>query len=144
MLWRPHQRDTYTVYTTCEASDNLELQSCQVLSVFVNAETRLFQGNREVAEFAAAVWVFILDLIASPVGGLDPFSGTLDGGNLAPLLQRRFLTAPYPLFNIGVESLQKQICSNDGNLAPPQTEQLSMFKKGLQGFVVTSLKMLTM
>ena len=73
MLWRPHQRDTYTVYTTCEASDNLEPQSCQVLSVSVNAETRLFQGNREVAEFATAVWVFILDLIASLVGGLDPF-----------------------------------------------------------------------
>ena len=130
MLWRPHQRDTYTVYTTCEASDNLELQSCQVLSVSVNAETRLFQKNREVAEFATAVRVFILDLIASLVGGLDPFSGTVDGGNLAPLLQRRFLTAPYPFFNIGIESLQKQICSNDGNLAPPQTEQLSMLKRG--------------
>ena len=50
----------------------------------------------------------------------------MDGGNLAPLLQRRFLTAPYHLFNIAVESLQKQICFNDGNLAPPQTEQLSM------------------
>ena len=55
---------------------------------------------------------------------------TVDGGNLAPLLQRRFLTAPSPLFSIGVESLQKQICSNDGNLAPPQTEQLSMLKRG--------------
>ena len=54
----------------------------------------------------------------------------MDGGNLAPLLQRRFLTAPYPLFSIGVESLQKQICSNHGNLAPPQTEQLSMLKRG--------------
>ena len=53
-----------------------------------------------------------------------------DGGNLAPLLQRRFLTAPYPLLNIGIENLQKQICSNDGNLAPPQTEQLPMLKRG--------------
>ena len=55
---------------------------------------------------------------------------TVDGGNLAPLLPRRFLTAPYPSFNIGIESLQKQICSNDGNLAPPQTKQLSMLKRG--------------
>ena len=54
----------------------------------------------------------------------------MDGGNLAPLLQRRFLTAPYPLLNIGIENLQKQICSNDGNLAPPQTEQLSILKRG--------------
>ena len=56
-------------------------------------------------------------------------SSSVDGGNLAPLLPRRFLTAPYPLFNIGIESLQKQICSNDGNLAP-RTEQLSMLKGG--------------
>ena len=55
---------------------------------------------------------------------------SVDGGNLAPLLQRRFFTAPYPLLNIGIENLQKQICSNDGNLAPPQTEQLSMSKRG--------------
>ena len=55
---------------------------------------------------------------------------TVDGGNLAPLLQRKFFTAPYPLLNIGIENLQKQICSNDGNLAPPQTEQLSMLKRG--------------
>ena len=55
---------------------------------------------------------------------------SVDGGNLAPLLQRRFFTAPYPLLNIGIENLQKQICSNDGNLAPPQTEQLSMLKEG--------------
>ena len=55
---------------------------------------------------------------------------SVDGGNLAPLLQRRFLTALYPLLNIGIENLQKQICSNDGNLAPPQTEQLSMLKRG--------------
>ena len=55
---------------------------------------------------------------------------TVDGGNLAPLLQRRLFTAPYPLLNIGIENLQKQICSNDGNLAPPQTEQLSMLKRG--------------
>ena len=48
----------------------------------------------------------------------------------APLLQRRFLTAPYPLLNIDIEKLLKQICSNDGNLAPPQTEQLSMLKRG--------------
>ena len=41
-----------------------------------------------------------------------------------------FLTAPYPLFNIGIESLQKQICSHDGKLAPPQTEQMSMLKRG--------------
>ena len=54
----------------------------------------------------------------------------MDGGNLAALLQRRFLTAPYPLSNIAVESLQKQICFNDGNLAPPQTERLSMLKRG--------------
>ena len=55
---------------------------------------------------------------------------SVDGGNLAPLLQRKFFTAPYPLLNIGIENLQKQICSNDGNLAPPQTEQLSMLKRG--------------
>ena len=55
---------------------------------------------------------------------------SVDGGNLAPLLQCRFLTAPHPLFNIAVESLQKQICFNDGNLAPPQTEQLPMLKRG--------------
>ena len=55
---------------------------------------------------------------------------TVDGGNLAPLLQRRFFTAPYPLLNIGIENLQKQSCSNDGNLAPPQTVQLSMLKRG--------------
>ena len=54
----------------------------------------------------------------------------MDGGNLAPLLQRNFFTAPYPLLNIGIENLQKQICSNDGNLAPPQTEQLSILKRG--------------
>ena len=55
---------------------------------------------------------------------------SVDGGNLAPLLQRKFFTAPYPLLNIGIENLQKQICSNDGNLAPPQTGQLSMLKRG--------------
>ena len=55
---------------------------------------------------------------------------SVDGGNLAPLLQRRFFTAPYPLLNIGIENLQKQICSNDGNLAPPQTERLSMLTRG--------------
>ena len=54
----------------------------------------------------------------------------MDGGNLAPSLQRRCLSAPYPLFNIGTESPGKQVCANDGNLAPPQTEQLSMLKKG--------------
>ncbi len=54
----------------------------------------------------------------------------MDGGNLAPLLQCRFLTAPYPLLNIGIESLHEQICSNDGNLAPPHTEQVSMIKRG--------------
>ena len=55
---------------------------------------------------------------------------TVDGGNLAPLLQRKFFTAPYPLLNIGIDNLQKQICSNDGNLAPPQTEQLSILTRG--------------
>ena len=53
----------------------------------------------------------------------------MDGGNLAPSLQRRCLSAPYPLFNIGTESPRKQVCANDGNLAPPQTGQLSMLKK---------------
>ena len=67
MLWRPRQRDTFTAYTTCEASDNVELQSCQVLSVSVNAETRLFRGKSEVVEFTTAVWVFIVDLLASLV-----------------------------------------------------------------------------
>ena len=38
------------------------------------------------------------------------------GGNLALLSQRRFLTAPYPLLNSGMESLTKEICSNDGIL----------------------------
>ena len=37
---------------------------------------------------------------------------------------------PRILLNIGIESLQNQICSNDGNLAPPQTELLSMLKEG--------------
>ena len=55
---------------------------------------------------------------------------SVDGGNLAPLLQRNFFTAPCPLLNIGIENLQKQICPNDGNLAPPQTEQLSILKRG--------------
>ena len=57
-------------------------------------------------------------------------SHTVDGGNLAPLLQRRFLTAPYPLLIIGIENLQEQICSKDGDLAPPQAEQLPMLKRG--------------
>ena len=35
-----------------------------------------------------------------------------------------------PLLNIGMESLHKQNCSNDGNLAPPHTEQVSMLKRG--------------
>ena len=43
MLWKPRQRDTFTVYTACEASDNAELQSGQILSVSVNAETRPFR-----------------------------------------------------------------------------------------------------
>ena len=85
----------------------VELQSCQVLSVSANAEARLFRGKSQV-DYCHLV--FIVDLLASLVLGLDPFYGTVDGGNLAPLLPRRFLTAPYPLFNIGIESLQKQIC----------------------------------
>ena len=55
---------------------------------------------------------------------------TVDGGNLAPLLEQRFLTVPYPLLNIGIESLQKQNSSNDGNLAPPHRKQESMLKRG--------------
>ena len=43
MLWKPRQRDTFTAYTACEASDNAELQSGQILSVSVNAETRRFR-----------------------------------------------------------------------------------------------------
>ena len=50
----------------------VELQSCQVLSVSVNAERRRFRGKSEVAEFTTAVWVFIVDLLASLVLGLDP------------------------------------------------------------------------
>ena len=60
------------------------------------------------------------------------YTTTVDGGNLAPLLEQRFLTAPYPLLNIGIERLQKQNCSNDGNLAPPHTEQESMLKRGCE------------
>ena len=55
-----------------------------------------------------------------------------------------FLTAPYPLCNIGIESLQKQICSNDGNPAPPQTKQLSMLKRGCGDASSRHLKMLIM
>ena len=43
MLWKPRQRDTFTAHTACEASDNAELQSGQILSVSVNAETRRFR-----------------------------------------------------------------------------------------------------
>ena len=32
-----------------------------------NAETRLFRGKSEVAEFTTVVWVFIVDLLASLV-----------------------------------------------------------------------------
>ena len=46
-----------------------------------------------------------------------------------------------PFFNIGTESPRKQVCANDGNLAPPQTEQLSMLKKGVWGRAVASYKM---
>ena len=63
----------FTAYTTCEVVTTVELQSCQVLSVSVNAETKLFRGKSEVAEFTTAVWVFIVDLLASLVLGLDPF-----------------------------------------------------------------------
>ena len=48
--------------------------------------------------------------------------------------------SPVPLFNIGTESPRKQVCANDGNLAPPQTEQLSMLKKGVWGRAVASYK----
>ena len=51
----------------------VELQSFQVLSVSVNAETRIFRGKSKVAEFTAAVWVFTVDLLASLVLGPDPF-----------------------------------------------------------------------
>ena len=37
----------------------------------------------------------------------------MDGGNLAPPSQSGFLSALYTLLNIGIERLQKQICSND-------------------------------
>ena len=36
MLWKPRQRDTFTAHTTCEASESVMLQTCQVLSVSVN------------------------------------------------------------------------------------------------------------
>ena len=40
----------------------------QSLDVFgQNAETRLFRGESEVAEFTIAVWVFIIDLLAALV-----------------------------------------------------------------------------
>ena len=57
-------------------------------------------------------------------------SPTVDGGNLAPLLQHKCLTLAYPLLNIGMESLHIQNCANDGNLSPPHTEQVSMLKRG--------------
>ena len=89
-----------------------------------------------LASLSAVVWV-CGSLTSSdshgPSAHLHVFAKyiqSVDGGNLAPLLQRRFLTALYPLLNIGSENLQKQICSNDKNLAPPQTEQLPMLKKG--------------
>ena len=44
------------------------------------------------------------------------------------ILRRFFHTAPYPLLNIGIESLQKQICANDGILAPLHTALMSMLK----------------
>ena len=52
---------------------------------------------------------------------------TVDGGNLTPLLQRRFLTAPYPLFLTLALNASR---NNDRNFAPPQTEQLSVLKRG--------------
>ena len=42
------------------------------------------------------------------------------------------MTAPYILY-VGIESLQKLICSDDRSLAPPQKEQLLMLKKGVLG-----------
>ena len=66
MLWKPRPHDTFTAHTAFEASDSAELQSCQVLSVSVNAETiRPFRSTSEVAEFIAAIWVFIVDLLES-------------------------------------------------------------------------------
>ena len=67
VLRRPRQRDTSAAYTVCEASDNVELQSCQLLSVSVHAETRIFREESEVAAFTTALWVCVVDLLESLV-----------------------------------------------------------------------------
>ena len=71
MLWKSRQRNTFTAYTACEAGDNAELQTCQVLSVkyclFPLTPKQDLSEKNEVAEFSAAVWVFIVDLLESLV-----------------------------------------------------------------------------
>ena len=37
-----------------------------------------------MAEFTTAVWVFVIDLLASLVLGLDPFSGTVPENGSSP------------------------------------------------------------
>ena len=75
MLWKPRQNDTFTAYTARKLSDNVELQSCQILSVSVNAEITRFLEKNEVAEFIAGIWVFIVDLLESCLR-LDLVEGT--------------------------------------------------------------------
>ena len=50
----------YTAYAACEASDNVELQSCQALSLFPLTPKQDLSVKNEVAEFSTAVWVFIV------------------------------------------------------------------------------------
>ena len=64
MLWKPRQRKTFTAYAACEASDNVELQGCQVLSLFPLTPKQDLSVKNEVAEFSIAVWVFIVDLLS--------------------------------------------------------------------------------
>ena len=71
-------------------------------------------------------------------GHLDIFAKfiqSMDGGNLASFFEYRFFSASYPILNIGTENLRKQNYSNDGNLAPPQTEYI---KKRVRGCIVKS------
>ena len=68
-------------------------------------------------------------------GGLTLWAGlelshTVDGGHLARLYNVELLQPRTLFFNIGIERRQKEVCSEHGNLAPPQTDQLSMLKRG--------------
>ena len=124
MLWKPRQRDTFTAYTACEASDNAELQSGQILSVSVSAETRPFREN--MRGFIVNLFEFFL----SEGGYTPPFKGLWMEEILHRFYNVDFLQPRTPSLTLVLKASRKQICSNDGNLAPPQTEQLSILERG--------------